>query len=198
MAGFNAHVMDEHSFRQAQTAYSAYFFTRGGPFFSYETPLLGYPFSMPFELPIYQWLVGKFSLLSGLALDPAGRVVGRFFFYLALLPIDSLLRHFRVARIPRLASLTLYLFSPLYLYWSRTFMMESTALFFGLASCYFFLYYRNLVPLALAHAILGISVGITVPGSIDHNMRVGISYLTYVDDTVLTKPVLSAKPQRPD
>jgi hypothetical protein len=71
-------------------------------------------------------------------------------------------------------------------------------LFFGLASCYFFLYYRNLVPLALAHAILGISVGITVPGSIDHNMRVGISYLTYVDDTVLTKPVLSAKPQRPD
>ena len=71
-------------------------------------------------------------------------------------------------------------------------------LFFGLASCYFFLYYRNLVPLALAHAILGISIGITVPGSIDHNMRVGISYLTYVDDTVLTKPVLSAKPQRPD
>jgi hypothetical protein len=71
-------------------------------------------------------------------------------------------------------------------------------LFFGLASCYFYLYYRNLVPLALAHAILGISIGITVPGSIDHNMRVGISYLTYVDKTVLTKPVLSAKPQRPD
>jgi membrane protease YdiL (CAAX protease family) len=71
-------------------------------------------------------------------------------------------------------------------------------LFFGLASCYFFLYYRNLVPLALAHAILGISIGITVPGSIDHNMRVGISYLTYVDNTVLTKPDLSAKPQRPD
>jgi hypothetical protein len=71
-------------------------------------------------------------------------------------------------------------------------------LFFGLASCYFYLYYRNLVPLALAHAILGISIGITIPGSLDHNMRVGISYLTYVDKTVLTKTVLSAKPQRPD
>jgi len=71
-------------------------------------------------------------------------------------------------------------------------------LFFGLASCYFFLYYRNLVPLALAHAILGISIGITIPGSIDHNMRVGIGYLTYVDKTVLTRTVLSAKPQRPD
>ena len=71
-------------------------------------------------------------------------------------------------------------------------------LFFGLASCYFYLYYRNLVPLALAHAILGISIGITIPGSLDHNMRVGISYLTYVDKTALTKTVLSAKPQRPD
>jgi hypothetical protein len=68
-------------------------------------------------------------------------------------------------------------------------------LFFGLASCYFYLYYRNLVPLALAHAILGISIGITIPGSIDHNMRVGLSYLTYVDKTVLTKTPLSAKPQ---
>jgi hypothetical protein len=48
--------------------------------------------------------------------------------------------------------------------------------------------------LALAHAILGISIGITIPGSIDHNMRVGISYLTYVDKTVLTKTILSTKP----
>jgi membrane protease YdiL (CAAX protease family) len=71
-------------------------------------------------------------------------------------------------------------------------------LFFGLASCYFYLYYRNLVPLALAHAILGISIAITVPGSIDHNMRVGIGYLTYVEETDLARPVLSAKPQRPD
>lgn len=68
---------------------------------------------------------------------------------------------------------------------------------FGLASCLFFLHYRNLVPLAIAHAILGISVGITIPGSIDHNMRVGISYLTYIDKTALTKGVTSPKPQRP-
>ena len=36
-------------------------------------------------------------------------------------------------------------------------------LFFGLASCLFYLHYRNLVPLAIAHAILGISIGITIP-----------------------------------
>ena len=69
-------------------------------------------------------------------------------------------------------------------------------LVFGLASCLFFLHYRNLVPLAIAHAILGISIGITVPGAIDHNMRVGIGYLTYVEHEPMAKTVL-AKPQRP-
>ena len=68
-------------------------------------------------------------------------------------------------------------------------------LVFGLASCLFFLHYRNLVPLAIAHAILGISIGITIPGAIDHNMRVGIGYLRYVDP--LASQVL-AKPQRPN
>jgi membrane protease YdiL (CAAX protease family) len=71
-------------------------------------------------------------------------------------------------------------------------------LFFGFAACYFYLYYRNLVPLALAHAILGISIAITIPGSVDHNMRVGISYLTYVDRTAMTGTVLSTQPHRPD
>lgn len=69
-------------------------------------------------------------------------------------------------------------------------------LVFGLASCLFFLHYRNLVPLAIAHAILGICIGVTIPGAIDHNMRVGIGYLTYVEEPI-AKTVLP-KPQRPD
>ena len=49
----------------------------------------------------------------------------------------------------------------------------------GLAACLIFLRYRNLYPLALAHAIFGITIAITVPGQVDHNMRVGLGYLTY-------------------
>jgi len=49
----------------------------------------------------------------------------------------------------------------------------------GLAACLIFLHYRNLYPLAMAHAILGITIAITVPGPVDHNMRVGLGYLTY-------------------
>ena len=54
----------------------------------------------------------------------------------------------------------------------------------GLAGCLFFLRYRSLYPIVLAHAILGIVIAITVPGSVDHNMQVGLGYLTWVDSSV--------------
>ncbi len=49
----------------------------------------------------------------------------------------------------------------------------------GLAACMLFLRYRNIYPLMVAHAVLGIAVAMTVPGPVDHNMRVGLGYLTY-------------------
>ena len=52
-------------------------------------------------------------------------------------------------------------------------------LVWGCAACLLFLRYRNLYALMIAHAILGITVAITVPGPVDHNMRVGLGYLTY-------------------
>ncbi len=53
------------------------------------------------------------------------------------------------------------------------------ALLWGWAACRLFLRYGNLYTLAMAHAVLGICVAVTVPGPVDHNMRVGIAYLTY-------------------
>jgi membrane protease YdiL (CAAX protease family) len=58
-------------------------------------------------------------------------------------------------------------------------ILTPVTLLWGLAACLLFLRYRNLYPLALAHAILGITVAICIPGPVDHNMRVGFSYLTY-------------------
>ncbi len=52
-------------------------------------------------------------------------------------------------------------------------------LVWGMVACFVFLRCRNLYPLMLAHAILGITVAITVPGPVIHNMRVGIGYLRY-------------------
>jgi hypothetical protein len=49
----------------------------------------------------------------------------------------------------------------------------------GLGSCWLFLRYRNLYTLAIAHAIAGICLSVTVPRTITRNMRVGESYLRY-------------------
>jgi len=52
-------------------------------------------------------------------------------------------------------------------------------LIWGLAACLLFIRYRNLYPLMMAHAILGITIAVTIPGPVDHNMRVGLGYLRY-------------------
>jgi hypothetical protein len=52
-------------------------------------------------------------------------------------------------------------------------------IFWGFLSCIYFLRYRNLYALVVAHAILGIAVAICVPGPVIHNMRVGLGYLIY-------------------
>jgi hypothetical protein len=49
----------------------------------------------------------------------------------------------------------------------------------GLCACLVFLRCRNVYPLAAAHAILGITVAVTIPGPVVHNMRVGLGYLRY-------------------
>lgn len=64
-------------------------------------------------------------------------------------------------------------------------------LLWGLASCPLFLRYRSLYALAMAHAILGIAIAIAVPGPVNHNMRVGLGYLTYAHTHRAT---LSAQP----
>ncbi|MGP8225563.1 MAG: type II CAAX prenyl endopeptidase Rce1 family protein [Terracidiphilus sp.] len=58
-------------------------------------------------------------------------------------------------------------------------ILAPITLLWGWVACLLFLRYRNLYILALAHAILGVTLAIAVPGPVDHNMRVGLGYLTY-------------------
>jgi len=58
-------------------------------------------------------------------------------------------------------------------------ILTPLTLLWGLGACFVFLRYRNLYPLAVAHAAFGICVAITIPGPVVHNMRVGLGYLTY-------------------
>jgi membrane protease YdiL (CAAX protease family) len=58
-------------------------------------------------------------------------------------------------------------------------ILTPATLIWGFAACLLFLRYRNLYTLAAMHIIFGVCIAITVPGPVDHNMRVGLSYLTY-------------------
>ena len=49
----------------------------------------------------------------------------------------------------------------------------------GFISCLLFLHYRNIIPLAIAHAALGITLAITIPSPLIHNMRVGLGFVHY-------------------
>jgi len=58
-------------------------------------------------------------------------------------------------------------------------VLTPMTLVWGMASCVLFLRYRNVWTLGMAHAILGITVAMTLPGYVTHNMRVGLGYLRY-------------------
>jgi len=58
-------------------------------------------------------------------------------------------------------------------------VLTPLTLVWGLTACLVFIRSRNVYPLAIAHAVFGICVAITVPASILHNMRVGLGYLLY-------------------
>jgi hypothetical protein len=95
----------------------------------------------------------------------------------ALLQSYFLLRFLRLTRRPQTAALAAAaIFSLAHL---PNPILTVCTFVWGLAACLFFLRYRNLYSLSIAHAILGITLAICVPGPVIRNMRVGLGYLTY-------------------
>ena len=58
-------------------------------------------------------------------------------------------------------------------------VLTFATLVWGLIACTLFLRYRDLYSLGLAHAVFGLTIAITVPAAVHHNMRVGLGYLRY-------------------
>ena len=131
-AGIDNPLLDLFSFRQAQTAVSSYWLDTNGLSVIYETPVLGYPWTIPFEFPIYQWL-GVLIARLGLPLDVAGRTVAFSFHLAVLIPLTALLQGLRVSMRTIMIVCILFLVSPLYVFWGRTVMIEPSALFFAVS-----------------------------------------------------------------
>lgn len=129
---WNASIFEQYAFRQAQTAISVVWLLNGSGWLDYQTPVFGAPWSVPFEFPLYQWLVALIKqVFWGLTLDQAGRVVSFSFTLACLWPLRRLTRHVQNGRSLFYVIGALFLLSPIYAFWARSFMIESTALFFS-------------------------------------------------------------------
>lgn len=127
-------LFDRYGFRQNQTAMTALWFDVKNPIrglFFYETPEFGFPWMVPFEFPLYQGAVAILSHVSGVSLTVTGRSVSGLLLLATLIPLWSLVKEMRLGLRFYFFSALFILFSTLYLYWSRTFMIEFTAFFLG-------------------------------------------------------------------
>ncbi len=130
--GWHGSLVEDQPFRQTQTAISTYYMIGHAPKLAYETPVVGPPWAIPYEFPLYQWLVALAVTVGHTALDPTGRLVSLIFFLISLIPAYRLLGEMGLSRDKRLMMLSLLLVSPYYVYWSRSFLIESTAFCLGM------------------------------------------------------------------
>ncbi len=131
--------LDFYSFRQTQTALTAYWLGQNGFSLAYETPVAGPPWSIPFEFPLYQYLVALVSQASHISLDASGRLVSFLFLVLCLVPARAITRNLKLSDSAFYIFAALLMSSPLYLYWGRTFMIETATLFFSIAGIKYFI-----------------------------------------------------------
>ncbi|RDJ00433.1 hypothetical protein DVT68_06460 [Dyella solisilvae] len=130
---WNAPISEQYAFRQAQTAISVTWLLNGSGWLDYQTPVFGAPWSVPFEFPVYQWLVALIKeVFWGLTVDQAGRIVSLSFTLACLWPLRRLTRHLHNGTSLFYVIGALFLLSPIYAFWARSFMIESTALFFSI------------------------------------------------------------------
>ncbi|HMS83264.1 MAG TPA: hypothetical protein PKD12_06410 [Nitrospira sp.] len=126
-------IVEPHAFRQAQTALTAYWILKEGWMLAYQTPVAGFPWSIPFEFPIYQMIVAAVSAVTSLDLVAVGRVVSFAFLVGCAWPVFAISRRLTLPdSVPWVFCAVMWT-SPLSVFWGRTFMIETTAVFFTLA-----------------------------------------------------------------
>jgi hypothetical protein len=122
-----------HNFRQTQTAIAAYYMLQDGLELDYRVPVLGPNWRLPHEFPAYQWTVVAVVKLTGMGLEQAGRLVSLASFYACALLVVLLLRNLGFGRAVAGYALLLLLSTATYIFYSRTFLIESFALMLTLA-----------------------------------------------------------------
>ncbi len=130
--GWDSTLLGVHEFRQLQTAISALYYPGGLDGLRYLTPLLGPPWSIPQEFPFHQATAVWISGMADLPLDLSGRLASWLFFQAALPAFYLFLGSIGLPRSTRWIPLSLILTSPIYLFFSRSFLIESCVFCFAM------------------------------------------------------------------
>jgi hypothetical protein len=129
----SAPLTDVHGFRQTQTAITVWRMASEGMHLAYPTPVLGKPWSIPMEFPLYQWTVTLLLRISGLSLEAAGRLVSLACFWVAMVLLFRILEARVPDRASRLFLVCMVAVSPIYLFWPHTFLIETMSMALCLA-----------------------------------------------------------------
>lgn len=136
-------IVDFYAFRQAQTAISSeYLFENGVNFINYQTPVLGKPWSIPFEFPIYQAIVKIISSSTNQFLAQTGRITNSASILFSALICISMLSLNRIKELYIIIFSALVATSYTYMYYGRSFLIDGTALLFTTLTTFFYIKLR--------------------------------------------------------
>ena len=124
---------DAYAFRQTETAIVVQnYFNEGWSLFHYQMPVLGQPWTILFEFPIYQTIVyGVMKILHQTNVDLWCRIISLFTFYLSVLMLGKVVKLF-LDKKAVLYVCAVYLFSPFTIMWSRAALIDFMSVLFAL------------------------------------------------------------------
>lgn len=142
LSNIKREIFDRHSFRQSQTALTVQWIVNDSfPFsLAYKTPILGAPWVIPFEFPLYQYAVSYLHIFTGENILVSGRIISLSLFYFSVLLLYLMLVKTTESKLLAYLASTFFLVDPIYLFWGGTIMIESTALFFTFLFVYTYLF----------------------------------------------------------
>jgi hypothetical protein len=170
LAGFVAYVaptldqrlLEGHDFRQTQTAFTARIFHEQGiDLLHPKMPVLGEPYEVPFEFPLFQAAAAA-VMGAGADDDFAMRLTGLVCFVATALLLYGLVRHV-VGPIGALAALVAFVVTPFSLLWARASLIEYLATAAGIGFTWGLIRWRERGrPLSAAAALVAGVVGMLV------------------------------------
>jgi 4-amino-4-deoxy-L-arabinose transferase-like glycosyltransferase len=138
LRGLDAPLLDDHSFRQTQTAITVWTMVEEGiSLFNYETPVFGPPWKLPYEFPLFQATAALLVKLGIPNIDVACRLANLLYFYLSAFLLYLLSARF-LPSAAALCVLLCYLWAPFNVFWSRTALIDFASVAFALSYAYSF------------------------------------------------------------